>query len=138
MGCEIKQKNVPSESVDELKKFLNLASDTVSARWQLMTLPEGNEDGVPGRTDYVVLLAWIQPGLGERELSLLPSIASTHPVQKHFVKDWLPLGVQRLLSDLPEQKGLLDAKSLVRRPNKRAIGAGVDGGFFVYVEYVSP
>ncbi len=61
-GCSAQDKKLKaSDDVMALQQLVDLSSDLKSARWEMFGTPE-YEGGVPGPTDYMTLVAEIEPG----------------------------------------------------------------------------
>ena len=60
-GCSAEDKKLKaSDDVKALQQLVDLSPDLKSARWEMFGMPE-YEGGVPGPTDYMTLVAEVEP-----------------------------------------------------------------------------
>lgn len=139
-ACQMKESTEPSSSLEELKKILNLPNWVAGAKWDILTLPERNNDDVPGPTDYVSLVALLTPShAGRGDLGNIPTSAPPRSIPSQFIRSWLPPTSKSALTSLKEGgAGFHNVMPWVRQHAKGAWGKATDDGVLVYVDYVSP
>lgn len=88
-------KNSVSEDVGALKSIVQLPAETTSARWQIFGTPEYTS-GVPGPTDYMTLIAELNP-----DDKLWTALPNEGPADVYIVPEaarpWLPNEFRMLL-----------------------------------------
>jgi hypothetical protein len=128
-------------SLSELGSYVSVPAWVRAADWELVTLPDQGPSDLPGRTDYVVLVAFLRADTsGSRSATIgLPVLATAAAVQPEFARTWLPNDASAKLKRVSlGAVQLYDARSWVKRPHKRSIAVDAEGGVLLYVEYVSP
>ena len=83
-GCSAQDRKLnASADVKALQQLVDLAADLKSARWEMFGTPE-YEGGVPGHTDYMTLVAEIEPvtnaesftsGTNDKSIYIVPEAA---------------------------------------------------------------
>jgi hypothetical protein len=128
-------------SLSELGTYVGVPAWVSAANWELITLPEQGASDLPGRTDYVVLVAFLRADTPQSQPATieLPALPTTAAVPPEFARTWLPRDASATLKrvSLGAVK-LYDARSWVKRPSKRSLAVSVEGGVLLYVEYISP
>ncbi|CAJ0731669.1 Uncharacterised protein [Ralstonia pickettii] len=112
-----------------------------AARFEIATLPERNDEGVPGPTDYVALIAAIRPqGPDNAIIANQPRIGEAAAVPEAFLRAWLSEGEKDALQRAAAPDGTAyNIRALTRQAAKRAIAVPLNAGEWVlYIEYVAP
>jgi hypothetical protein len=83
-GCSPEGKKIKaSDDVKALQQLIDMPADLKSARWEMFGTPE-YDGGVPGRTDYMTLVAEIEPatntenfksGTNDKSIYIVPEAA---------------------------------------------------------------
>lgn len=133
------QENTDKESFSQYMKF---NSELQTVKFELVTLPEGGRDSIPGPTDYVSLVASaVTADSGETAILALPVYSGSTSVLQNFVRPWLTGDERSFLLGPSVGNGVpvRDVSSLVTKHAKRAmaIRTGKNHWLF-YVEYVAP
>lgn len=139
-ACQMKESTEPNSSLEELKKILDLPNWVAGAKWEIVTLPERNNDSVPGPTDYVSLVALLTPALaGKTNLGNIPTSAPPRSIPSEFIRSWLPPSSKSALTSFKgNDAGFHNVMPWVRQHAKGAWGKATEDGVLVYVDYVSP
>lgn len=141
-GCHM---NNHKEQFDkeELNKYIVVPANVKSVAFEMVTLPENNQDDIPGPTDYVSLVAIIN----FESASTLKSFNELSPEKffgfpEIFVRNWMPSSAQenfRTMSVAGDKLKYLDVRKIVRGDAKKAIGTYTNAETLIlYIEYVSP
>ena len=141
-GCQMEEDNNVFDK-EELNKYIVVPSGTKSVAFELVTLPENNQEGVPGPTDYVSLVAVINfdkpTKLGDLN-EIGPGYFFGFP--QIFIREWMSPSIKenfRSMSTRSEKLKYLDVKKIVRGNVKKAVGLYPnDKTMLLYIEYVSP
>lgn len=141
-GCQMENgKNMSNK--EELNKYIVLPSGAESVAFELVTLPENNQEGVPGPSDYVSLVAVINfdepsrlEGLNEMETGYFFGFPEM------FIRKWMSNPIKenfRSMSSKSDRFTYFDVKKIVRGNVKKAVGVYPnDKTLLLYIEYVSP
>ena len=141
-GCQMENDRDKSDK-EELNKYIVVPSGTKSVAFELVTLPENNQEGVPGPTDYVSLVAVINFD----EPSKLGDLNKIEPgyffgFPEVFIREWMSHSIKenfRSMSTRSDKFKYLDVKKIVRGNVKKAIAVYPnDKTLLLYIEYVSP
>jgi hypothetical protein len=83
-GCSAQDKKTKvSDDIKALQQLVDISADLKSARWEMFGTPE-YDGGVPGRTDYMTLVAEIEPithaesftaGTSDKRIYIVPEAA---------------------------------------------------------------
>lgn len=129
------------QSEEALRKFLDIREPITRTAFELVTLPEPSR-GVPGPTDYLVLVASVDMAAEDRSLLLarLPRYAGSLNLQGVFARPWMAPSQKSVFGPdaAKSVQEAYDATPLLRREAKRALLVPTPAGMLVYVEYVSP
>lgn len=142
LGCQMENDTNISDK-EELNKYIVVPSGTQSVAFELVTLPENNQEGVPGPTDYVSLVAVInfdEPSrLGDLK-EIGPGYFFGFP--EVFIREWMSTSIKenfRSMSNRSDRLKYFDVKKIVRGNVKKAVGVYPnDKTMLLYIEYVSP
>lgn len=142
----MQQNNVNvSHNKERLQSFLSLPGNSMDVSWEIATLPEKQDSGVPGPTDYVSLIAAIRlypvPAEKDELLSKTKPLSSFQGFPTQFVRSWLPEGPKKVLIQASRGEsvnGLIDVGFYVKkdRPYKQAFGLLIGDILVIYVNYV--
>ncbi len=131
----------PNTNVTALSQHIHLSMPPAAARFEIATLPERNDEGVPGPTDYVALIAAIRPqGPDNAIIANQPRIGEAAAVPEAFLRAWLSEGEKDALQRAAAPDGTAyNIRALTRQAAKRAIAVPLNAGEWVlYIEYVAP
>lgn len=131
---------IPKTSLKELKALLLLPPWVVSTKWEWASLPEHQEDGVPGRTDYLALVALLTPSSADAiDLGDAPPGTRPAPIPALFIRPRLPANARKALATFGQEATRLSNLSpWVIQHAKGAWGMATNDGVLVYVDHLSP
>lgn len=134
-GC-VKTSDEADESREGLGKLLDVPFGARRVLWKMVALPENNDSGIPGPTDFVGLVAimWASPVDLKKITSKLPEFHGNKSVPPLFIKKWIPDAVAAALRNPVHAR---DARSWLIRPALKAFVSSFDDGLVLYAEYVS-
>lgn len=140
-GCQME--NGKNTNKEDLSKYIVVPSGTQSVAFELVTLPENNQEGVPGPTDYVSLVAVIdfdEPSRSGGLNEIGPGYFFGFP--EVFIREWMSNSIKenfRSMSNKSDRFKYFDVKKIVRGNVKKAVGVYPnDKTLLLYVEYVFP
>ena len=131
----------PNTNVAALSQYIHLSVPPAAARFEMATLPEHNDEGVPGPTDYVALIAAIRlQGPDNVIIANQPRNGEAAAVPEAFLRAWLSAPEKDALRRAATPGGTgYNISALTSQPAKRAIAVPVNAGEWVlYIEYVAP
>ena len=95
-GCSAQDKKVKaSDDVKAFQQLVDIPADLKSARWEMVGTPE-YDGGVPGHTDYMTLIAEIEPVTSAKSFTSGPSDKSIYIVPE-AARPWLSSRFRNLL-----------------------------------------
>ena len=140
-GCSAQDKKLKaSDDVKALQQLVDLSPDLKSARWEMFGTPE-YEGGVPGPTDYMTLVAEVEPvtnaesftsGTNDKAIYIVPEAA----------RPWLSSHFQSILAknknanfDLATTAGCHAYETKVKRSGRKVNGFSCEksGKVLVYL-----
>ena len=141
-GCE-RRGGTHTYDKNELNKYIVVPPDTQTVAFELVALPENNQEAAPGPTDYVSLVAVLNlsksaasgdlPVIGKETFSGFPEA---------FIRRWMGVPIQEAFRSMANRSAklkYLDIRKMVRRDVKKAVGVYLnDQTLLLYIEYVSP
>lgn len=94
-ACKSDEAKPPqSEDAAALRAMINIEFPVKSARWDIFGTPEYN-GGVPGPTDYITLVAELEPA--DNWFASLKEPTGTTPVVPEAARPWLTSAFRRLM-----------------------------------------
>jgi hypothetical protein len=95
-GCSEKDKKIKaSDDVKALKQLVDMPADLKSARWEIFGTPE-YDGGVPGHTDYMTLVAEIEPATNTEKFKYGTNNKSIYIVPE-AARPWLSTQFRNIL-----------------------------------------